>query len=70
MYYLRSKAASEANQFGIDIDKIKKIEQMIGKTTTNDPVKVVSSEPGPELKPCKFIPKSKRKPGECLVCQS
>ena len=27
IYYLRSKAASEANQFGIDIDKIKEIEK-------------------------------------------
>lgn len=30
MYYLRSKAASEANKFGIDIDKIKEIEAKYG----------------------------------------
>jgi ribonucleotide reductase alpha subunit len=35
MYYLRSKAASEANKFGIDINKIKELEKksQITKTT-------------------------------------
>ena len=32
MYYLRSKPASEANKFGIDIDKIKDIESKMNET--------------------------------------
>ena len=35
MYYLRSKAVSEANKFGIDIDKIKEIEAKFGKNDYN-----------------------------------
>ena len=54
MYYLRSKAASEANQFGIDIHKIKELEAKYNKT---EPV-------------CKYVPKHLRKPGDCDVCSA
>lgn len=56
MYYLRSKAPTGANQFGIDIDKIKEIESKKKKKM--------------EELPCKFIPKHLLKPGDCMVCSA
>lgn len=53
MYYLRSKAASEANQFGIDINKIKEIE-------ANNKKK--------EPKVCRFRPKNLREGEICDSC--
>lgn len=70
IYYLRSKAASDANQFGIDIDKIKKlvdkyhIEQKIEETKKSS-VKIEK-----EMLSCKYIPKYLRKTGDCDVCSS
>ncbi|AZL89266.1 ribonucleoside-diphosphate reductase large subunit [Megavirus baoshan] len=68
MYYLRSKAATSADQFGIDIDKIKEIEarnnivlEKIEEIGTYEPI---------ELKPCQYIPKHLRKPGDCISCSS
>uniref|UniRef100_A0A6G6AD20 Ribonucleoside-diphosphate reductase n=1 Tax=Borely moumouvirus TaxID=2712067 RepID=A0A6G6AD20_9VIRU len=66
MYYLRSKAASGANQFGIDIEKIKEIE-----AKNNIKVRVqntyLDDEPI-QLKICQFVPKHLRKPGDCTSC--
>ncbi|YP_004894644.1 ribonucleotide reductase [Megavirus chiliensis] len=68
MYYLRSKAATSADQFGIDIDKIKEIEtrnniilEKIENIEVDEPI---------ELKPCQYIPKHLRKPGDCISCSS
>lgn len=68
MYYLHSKAASEANQFGIDIDVIKRLEnkyhiQKDEPKTEETPVKPIKNIPI-----CKYVPKHLRKQGECLSC--
>ena len=60
MYYLRSKAASEANQFGIDIDKIKELEIKYH----------ISQDVSINIPLCKIIPKHLRKPGDCNICGS
>ncbi|ANB50699.1 putative ribonucleotide reductase large subunit [Powai lake megavirus] len=68
MYYLRSKAATSADQFGIDIDKIKEIEAR-NNIVLEKIEDVVIDEPI-ELKPCQYIPKHLRKPGDCISCSS
>jgi ribonucleotide reductase alpha subunit len=84
IYYLRSKAASEANKFGIDIDKIKELEAKYNISPIIDPdtlplpltLALLNPETLPsefEAKPipiCKFIPKNQRKPGDCLSCDA
>lgn len=57
IYYLRSKAASEANQFGIDIDKIKEIER---KYQNSRSLKSV----------CCFRSKKVIETNYCLACSS
>jgi ribonucleoside-diphosphate reductase alpha subunit len=77
-YYLRSRAAREPNKFGIDIDKIKKFDTLMGLnkiaqldisleekiTNTSD------LEDDDDVVVCKFIPGKKYKPGECGACGS
>ena len=54
MYYLRSKAASEANKFGIDISKIQEIEE---KNSYRAPV-------------CRYMKKGQKIDDECTQCHS
>lgn len=54
MYYLRSKAPTGANQFGIDINKIKEIQ--------------ASQIQELDERPCKIVPAHLRKPGDCSSC--
>ena len=54
IYYLRSKAASSANQFGIDIDKIKELEAKFG-------IVAVEEEGLPMV--CKMV-------AGCVMCSS
>jgi len=79
IYYLRSKAASEANQFGIDIDKIKEIEEKYKLTPkiTSDiladqskiiPDVMLSKDNATDMRPCQYIPKHLRKKGDCSSC--
>lgn len=76
IYYLRSKAASEANQFGIDINKIKEIEEkynLTPKTNINNtdiPNNKQNIQNKTEMRICKLVPKHLRKPGDCEVCGS
>lgn len=63
IYYLRSKAGSDANQFGIDINKIKDLEKKYN-------IMLNESDEKPITAP-KCVPKHLRKPGEdCLACGS
>nr|AEX62665.1 ribonucleoside-diphosphate reductase large subunit [Moumouvirus Monve] len=66
MYYLRGKPASSANQFGIDIEKIKEIE---AKNNIKIRVQniIIDQEPM-QLRICQYVPKHLRKPGDCLSC--
>lgn len=58
IYYLRSKSASEADNFGIDINTKKKLKKQ-------------KSKEDEQIKECKLVPKSMRKEGEdCLICGS
>ena len=56
IYYLRSKAASEANQFGIDIIKIKEMQN--------------KHKISKEQQVCEFRPKHLRKNDVCDLCSS
>lgn len=70
MYYLRSKAASGAGQFGIDIDKIKLLEfkyHIVPKK--GEHVKNIVDS-GEKIPICKYVPKHLRKPGDCDVCSA
>ncbi len=68
MYYLRSKAATSADQFGIDIDKIKEIEAK--NNIVLEKIEEIEIDEPIELKPCQYIPKHLRKPGDCISCSS
>nr|WBF70676.1 ribonucleoside-diphosphate reductase large subunit [Megavirus caiporensis] len=68
MYYLRSKAATSADQFGIDIDKIKEIETR--NNIVLEKIEDVEIDEPIDLKPCQYIPKHLRKPGDCTSCSS
>jgi ribonucleotide reductase alpha subunit len=70
MYYLRSKAASEANQFGIDINKIKELEAKYHILSETQKTTIVEPTNFQEMLPCKLIPKHLRKLGDCNVCGS
>jgi len=59
MYYLRSKSASEASQFGIDIDKIKEIEE--NNNMLNNLMKQMNLS---------LSDVGKNQPLECLSCGS
>jgi len=68
MYYLRSKAASEATKFGIDVDTIRMIEERNGITPKEEiPVNIYEDT---EIAPsCQYNPN--RKTGEgCFMCGS
>jgi len=72
MYYLRSKAASEASQFGIDMEKIKKLEKKynIEQNSTlgsSGSQRVINVD---NLPVCRYVPKHLRKSGDCLACGS
>ena len=71
IYYLRTKTASDANQFGIDIDKIKALQAkyQIAAAEGDDNSTPAPSSP-PALQACRFIPGRKFKPGECDMCSS
>uniref|UniRef100_A0A6C0C679 ribonucleoside-diphosphate reductase n=1 Tax=viral metagenome TaxID=1070528 RepID=A0A6C0C679_9ZZZZ len=64
MYYLRSKPASEANKFGIDIDTIRMIEERDGIV----PIEKVE-EPELIVKSCQYNPNRKNGEG-CMMCGS
>ena len=73
MYYLRSKSASEANKFGIDIDKIREIEKKYGITDEitdeiiNNKEKLIDSKPVAPV--CRRNPNAKK--GEpCFFCDA
>ena len=59
IYYLRSKAGSEANQFGIDIIRIKELLKELNITEIEETEKI-----------CKYIPKHLRKSITCDSCSS
>ena len=69
MYYLRSKAGSDANQFGIDINKIKELEEKYGIIPDKDESSIAPLANNEPLL-CKYVPKHLRKPGDCLSCGS
>lgn len=70
IYYLRSKAASDANQFGIDINKIKELEEKYGIVIDTETINEVSDDDiivsevatGP-IRQCRYEP-------GCLSCGS
>lgn len=67
IYYLRTKPASEANQFGIDIDKIKELEKKykLAEILTVDEIIMCEPEMICELRP------SDLDDGEtCMMCSS
>ena len=66
IYYLRSKAASEANQFGIDIVRIEELKTKYNIVPTE--TKNISSAPQEPMRACKLVPAHLRKSGECMVC--
>ncbi|AGF85217.1 reductase large subunit [Moumouvirus goulette] len=66
MYYLRGKPASSANQFGIDIEKIKEIEAK-NNITSRVQNTIIEEEPT-VLRICQYVPKHLRKPGDCFSC--
>ena len=71
MYYLRSKAASDANQFGIDINTIREIEQKYGIVSEIESDNIchdIESDIKEKVKVCKY---DATKKGEgCLMCGS
>ncbi|AKI80048.1 ribonucleoside-diphosphate reductase large subunit [Acanthamoeba polyphaga mimivirus] len=72
MYYLRSKPASSANQFGIDINKIKEIESKNGIKKQEDTFDLsdLTNSINQQVSGmvCRFVPAHLRKPGECMSC--
>ncbi|XWV26085.1 ribonucleoside-diphosphate reductase large subunit [Tupanvirus soda lake] len=80
IYYLRSKAASEANKFGIDIDKIIElnskyhiippVQEITDAMSSQENITEPSTYEQP-MKLCPYRPKHLRKPGEkCEPCGS
>lgn len=68
MYYLRSKAASEATKFGIDVDTIRMIEERNGISPTEETS--VDAYENIEIVPaCPYNPNRKAGDG-CLMCGS
>ena len=72
MYYLRTKTASNANQFGIDIDKIKALQAkyQIEEADVEKTLTLAIEPSSPTTQACRFIPGRKFKPGECTMCSS
>lgn len=69
IYYLRSKAASSAGQFGIDIDKIKSLESKYCITLIKEKQKN-ENDVKEKIPICKYVPKHLRKPEDCDICSA
>ncbi|BCS83273.1 ribonucleoside-diphosphate reductase large subunit [Cotonvirus japonicus] len=67
IYYLRSKPASPANQFGIDITKIKEIEAR-SDIVKNPKINVQETDIVTQPKLCQFVPAHLREKGDCFSC--
>lgn len=72
MYYLRSKPASEANKFGIDIDMIKQIEERNKLEITRDKLEINTwdTETDEPTVVCRLRPKGSDPNEPCFVCSS
>ncbi|XWV24838.1 putative ribonucleoside di phosphate reductase alpha subunit [Tupanvirus deep ocean] len=79
IYYLRSKAASEANKFGIDIDKITELnskyniislEQEMTDAMPIQESNIIPSSYEQPIKSCPYRPKHLRGDGKCEPCGS
>ena len=68
IYYLRSKPASEANKFGIDIVRIEELKAKYNIVPVKKKNISVSTSQAEPMRVCRFVPDHLRKPGECLVC--
>ena len=70
IYYLRSKAATEAIQFGIDAHKIQEIEKTFSRTISDSDSNDVSEQSNSDTPICVYRPAHLRDEEVCDVCSA